>query len=144
MPVHSGWRIRVFNDGGNAAFFDRGATNCFAAGAATPFGKWLHLAAIGDRSWIIIYIDGECAGSVDQPYMPDPGNGDLSIGGCNEFANEYFIGLIDEVGIFNVALENQDIKSIMEKGLQVAIFGGANVFSVDKLAFTWAGIKAQD
>jgi hypothetical protein len=145
VNANSGWRIRVFNGGpqGNAAFFDRGATNCFAAGKTTPVNKWLHLAATGSKNGIIIYIDGERAGSTNNPYAPDPGNDDLSIGGCNEFANEYFVGLIDEVGIFNVALEDGDIKSIMEKGLRVALSGGSAVFSADRLAATWGNIKAQ-
>jgi len=143
---NSGWRIRVFNGGpqGQAAFFDRGGTNCFASRTVVPVDKWSHLAATGSEDGIIIYLDGVNDGGVNNPYTPDPGNDHLSIGGCNEFDSEYFVGLIDEVGIFNVALEDKDIKSIMEKGLQVALFGGAAVFSADRLAATWAGIKAQD
>ena len=144
VNANSGWRIRVFNGGpqGNAAFFDRGATNCFAAGIATPVNKWLHLAATGSKNGIIIYIDGERAGNTNNPYAPDPGSDHLSIGGCNEFASEYFVGLIDEVGVFNVALENNDIKSIMEKGLQVTL-GMSAVESSGKLTASWAVIKTQ-
>jgi hypothetical protein len=46
-------------------------------------------------------------------------------------------GLIDEVGIFNVALTEDDIKDIMNKGLE----GVTAVSPSGKLTTTWADMK---
>jgi len=52
----------------------------------------------------------------------------------------YFNGIIDEFAIFNVELSDQDIKTIMDKGLgsiQAAVdFSG-------KLVNTWSNIKTR-
>lgn len=141
---NSGWRIRVFS-GGRVHFFDRGATNAFSAGTTPPIGKWSHIAATGSKDGITIYINGKSVGSKNVPYAPVPGKDNLSIGGTIKFLNpEHFVGRVDEVGIFNVALGEGDINSIMTGGLEVTLFGGAAVLSTDGLAVTWGGIKAQD
>ncbi len=51
-----------------------------------------------------------------------------------------FPGLIDEVGIFNVALQEEDIKLIMEEGLEKAL-GGVSVEPRVGLAVTWGELK---
>jgi hypothetical protein len=51
-------------------------------------------------------------------------------------------GIIDEVALFNVTLDEQDIQTIMSKGLKESL-GLAAVVSSGKLATTWAGIKAR-
>ena len=49
-------------------------------------------------------------------------------------------GFIDEVGLFNIALSEDDIKSIMNQGLGRAL-GITAVSSAGKLATTWADLK---
>jgi hypothetical protein len=55
---------------------------------------------------------------------------------------EAFKGAIDDVGLFSKALTEDDIKIIMNQGLEEACMLTA-VSSVDKLTTTLAGIKAQ-
>ena len=52
---------------------------------------------------------------------------------------EFFSGIIDEVAIFNIALADDDIETIMAKGLEEIL----GVEPSDKLAAIWATIKAQ-
>lgn len=50
-----------------------------------------------------------------------------------------FTGVIDEVGVFNVALSKDDIKDIMNNGFSYIM----KVSPIDKLTTTWAIIKKQ-
>ncbi len=102
---------------------------------------WHHLACvIGEDAGLVIYTDGEEVGK--QPYAKpsldaDPGRmriGDGSNGGhqCE--------GLLDEVALFNVPLEQDDIKEIMEDGLEGAT-GLLAVEPEDKLTTIWGKLK---
>ena len=51
---------------------------------------------------------------------------------------EFFAGIIDDVAIFNVALDNDDIETLVTDGLKTA----AAIEPSDKLATIWAAIKA--
>ena len=51
--------------------------------------------------------------------------------------DRYTDGIIDDVGLFDVALEEDDIKTLMDAGLEEA----ASVDAVDKLATTWGDMK---
>ena len=50
-------------------------------------------------------------------------------------------GILDEVAIFNIPLELEDIQEIMNDGLESATGLGAAVESRGKLATVWGGIK---
>ena len=52
--------------------------------------------------------------------------------------NGAYIGLLDEIGLFNVALEEADIKAIMTDGLPEA---GLSVDAHGKLATRWAALR---
>jgi hypothetical protein len=53
-----------------------------------------------------------------------------------------FLGIIDDVGIFSKALSADDIKNIMNRGLDEAL-GLTAVFPSGKLTVTWGDIKQQ-
>ena len=102
---------------------------------------WHHLAGVfGEKTGLVIYTDGEEVGK--QPYAKpsldaDPGRmriGDGSNGGhqCE--------GLLDEVALFNVPLEGDDIKTIMEDGLESAT-GLLAVEPESKLTTIWGKLK---
>jgi len=52
------------------------------------------------------------------------------------------IGLIDEVAFFNVALTEDDINEIMDKGLAKTVVQDVDVRG--KLTTTWGGIKSAE
>ena len=143
INFNQGWRLRVFHAGTNVKFFDRANTNMFIGGE-TPVEEWTHVAATGSEEEINVYVNGERVGGTDIPFAPDVGNDNLSIGAADNAPAEYFVGKIDDVIIFNVALSEDDINSIMKDGLRKAALGeGASVDSFDKLLTTWGKIRSQ-
>lgn len=105
---------------------------------------WHHVAAVRyDDTKARIYIDGK----LDAEGSLVGGNQSNDNHFCMAYDN---LGLggnmkcsLDEVAIFNVAVEEEDIRSIMTSGLEKAL-GIMAVSSAGKLANTWAGIKAGD
>lgn len=102
-------------------------------------GTWHHVAFVLDSGAVKVYKDG--VKTVDSTYQVGEGfsnQDNLQIGTTN------FAGAFDEVAIFNIALEDDDIKEIMEDGLEKAtgVLQTA-VSSADRFATTWAGIKNQ-
>jgi hypothetical protein len=88
-------------------------------GADLPPNIWTHLAATFDGSTFRFYIDGQLAGT---------GTGTLgptfavsltmgTSGTCHQFG-QGFVGLIDEVEIFNRALSTTEIQAIFLAGSQ--------------------------
>ncbi len=102
---------------------------------------WHHLAGvIGEKAGLVIYTDGEEVGkqAYAKPSLDAEPNrmriGDGSNGGhqCE--------GLLDEVALFNVPLEQNDIKTIMEDGLERAT-GLLAVEPESKLTTVWGKLK---
>jgi hypothetical protein len=103
---------------------------------------WHHLAGAYDDSdgELIAYVDGK-------EYATAKANGNvlenkwpaLHIGKPNNVDAYYIQGIIDEVAVFNVALTEDDINTIMTRGLEKAFA----VSAVGKLATAWGTIKSQ-
>lgn len=98
--------------------------------------KWHHLAGTYDMKSVTSYIDGKVEAAADTNGKPDASPGPLNIGDCPGFP--YFAkGIIDDVGLFNVGLTADDIKTVMDKGLAIFLA----VSPSGKLATTWGEIK---
>jgi hypothetical protein len=100
---------------------------------------WHHVVYWFSRPTKMIYVDEKKIAEDTWDHPIQTNNQTLSIGayawgnGLNYLMN----GLIDEVGIFNVALTEDDIKDIMNKGLE----GVTAVSPSGKLTTTWGDIK---
>ena len=68
--------------------------------------------------------------------VPDTNDEPLVIGAITPEVN-FFTGIIDEVGLFNIALTEDDLKIIQEMGLIRAL----GVSLSEKLTTTWSTIK---
>jgi len=98
--------------------------------------EWHHVAGTYDKKKVTTYIDGEIEAEPEFNGKPDISPGPLNIGDCPGYP--YAVkGIIDDVGLFNVGLTQDDIVEIMNTGLDVILA----VEPVSKLATTWAGIK---
>jgi len=101
--------------------------------------QWHHIAFTYDGATKVIYVDGEV--DVDQATGGTFGvfGIDLFVGGTptERPAN----GLIDEVGMFNVPLEQADIQTLMNDGLARTI-GIVAVSPKGRLTTMWAELKA--
>ena len=102
--------------------------------------EWQHVAAQVDNGTHRYWINGESVGEFAGK-NPPPGNADSSdvlVGKTHE-GNREFLGLIDEVRIWNRALSDDEIADQMDKG-------HFELFPVDprqKLATTWGTIKTK-
>ena len=98
-----------------------------------PAEEWTHLAATYDGSEMRLYYDGEVAveqkakGKIDDNDVP------VSVGRNSEGNREHYIGRIDEVAIWSVALDEGEINEAMDR-----------VFAVEpegKLPTRWGRMK---
>ncbi len=101
--------------------------------------EWQHVTAQVDGNTHRYWINGEMAGEFGGKNAP-PGKADTSvvfIGTTGEGAGRRFIGLIDEVRVWNRALTEDEVNEQMEKG-------HFELFPVDprqKVTTTWGSIK---
>ncbi len=94
--------------------------------SALSLHTWHHVVMTYDGSYIKIYVDGEIDG------IPAVKSGDMAIGRTSVYVgyglpglNHYFNGLIDEIMLFNTALQLDKIKALnkMVKSKTVPTFG---------------------
>lgn len=88
-----------------------------------------------------IYVDGKEESAMDLTKTQiDADNDTLFIGNDTCCAGRFGNAIIDEVAIFNVALEEDDINSLMNKGLEPAL---TSIEADGKMATKWGNIKIQ-
>ena len=100
--------------------------------------EWHFIAAIADAGSkkISLWVDGKK--DVEGDFDTSDGYGTSE--GVLHFArhhNRYTAGIIDDVALFNVALSENEMNSIMNNGIEES----AAVEPVNKLATTWGKIK---
>lgn len=94
-------------------------------------GEWHHLTGVVDRTKLLLYLDGELLKEMNfgGPMVSDSSEAEIGHAGDGGF-----VGLIDEVFIYNKALSAKEVKqNFQAKGLAVAPAG--------KLATRWGQIK---
>jgi hypothetical protein len=100
--------------------------------------EWHFLAASYDGSALRVYVDGEQEGEQDFG-AGDINTAPVSIGDRMNSAQP-LLGIVDDIGLFSVALGEDDLKTIMEKGLD-ATLGLTAVEPSSKLTTTWGQIR---
>lgn len=131
----------MYNTATTNSFFDVG-TGAQRRAAQFNFtadpGEWYHYAGTYDGSTVRAYMDGELmAESACEGAIADSGI-DVLIG--LRPGGDQFNGILDEVAIFNKALDQDDIKAIMEQGLNKVL--ATAVEPSRKLTNTWGRIKS--
>ena len=125
---------------------DPGATLHYIDAPWSPDTDWHHVAATWDGEEFEIYLDADSIGSgVTGPNLGRNPLTDkplflgiyLATGQHGQWG-AFFGGIIDDVAIFNTALADDDIETIMTDGLKTA----ADIEPSGKLTTTWAAIKA--
>jgi len=102
--------------------------------------SWHHLAGCYDdaKEELIVYVDGkeyetaEASGNALENKWPE-----LHIGKPNNTDAYYIQGIIDEIALFNVALNEDDVDAIMNRGLEKA----SAVSAAGKLATSWGTLQ---
>ncbi len=102
--------------------------------------KWYHLAWTLNGNHEIVYVNGINIGEYDKPNKgTKPGTHTLEIG-RRVGGSLPLDGAVDEVAVFNVALEEKDIQDSMNKGLE-RVLGFTAVSPSGKLTTIWGQIK---
>jgi len=117
------------------------------SGAQLPLNEWTHVTAVvetGKQGGILrLFTNGKLTKeTVHNGLKGLPGDldtKDVLIGRTWEDAR-FFGGLIDEVALFKTSLVEDDINTITNKGLEIAL-GITAVSTAGKLTTTWASIK---
>lgn len=105
-----------------------------------PLDTWTHIAGVRkSKTYLKLYFDGVEKRNANINIDAIATEAHVTIGrqSNNMF---YFDGSIDEVAIFNAALEEEDIQTLMNKGLEEALNPKAVDFS-GKLISTWAALR---
>ncbi|MDQ1326792.1 MAG: large repetitive protein [Candidatus Poribacteria bacterium] len=117
-----------------------------AGATSIALNTWYHFAGVvDDNGSVKLYINGEQDGTGNSKLTS--ADIDLRIGSRHPNAGgagivDPFPGTIDEVAIFDVAMTQDDIKSIMTDGLEKSI-NLMSVFLSGKLTNTWGEIKTK-
>lgn len=99
-------------------------------------GEWHFLVGTYDGKAVRCYIDGELGGEVAWSGEVRTSEGSVVIG---TWGGNYFIGMLDEARILNMALTPEQIKKDYENGYQFS-----PVVSSGKLATKWGEIKKSE
>ncbi|MHC4627932.1 MAG: LamG-like jellyroll fold domain-containing protein, partial [Planctomycetota bacterium] len=87
-----------------------------------PLNEWVHVAAMVAGGEHLYYINGEPAGTggggIELPGTADTAT--VVIGRTNEGATRSFLGMIDDVRVYNRALTQDEIKEIMRGDMTLA------------------------
>jgi len=150
-PFLEGYRLWlfIFRNGhgskGKLGFGYRAGDIPLEMASAMPLndGVWHHAVAVFDHSskQASLYIDGtfDTQRSIAGIEF-NVSEGKLCLGSA--CPGDFLPSEIDEVAIFNVALKEEAIQTIMNKGLEGAL-GRTAVYPTGRLTTSWAVIKAQ-
>ncbi|HMG74860.1 MAG TPA: LamG-like jellyroll fold domain-containing protein [Pyrinomonadaceae bacterium] len=92
-----------------------GATAIVVSASALSANQFYHLALRYDGAALTLYVNGVLDGTTATTLVPDPNTNPVTIGAWQSVSagvTEYWPGLIDEVEVFNTALDPSDIAAI--------------------------------
>ncbi len=125
---------------------DPAATLHFIDANWNPDTEWHHVAVTWDGKEFGVYLDADSIGAgvttpnlgrnplTDKPFLI----GIYLATGQHGQWGAFLPAIIDDVVIFNTALSDKDLKTLMNEGLKMAL----NIEPSGKLTTTWADIKA--
>ena len=138
-------RIDVPGEGNKmSTFVNIGGWEPRASAGVPSKDTWTHIAATYDSNansnQLVIYVDGVRANASSRPGKGAGNTEPVDIGKWG--GGSYFVGIIDEVAIFKSVLTEDDLKTIMDEGLDRTLGGIAAVDASNKLTTTWANLKS--
>lgn len=126
-----------------APFGEAGNIVWTASNVQPKDGTWYHVAAVYTGEEAQVYVDGVLSATrIFSADIADT-NAPVVIGTNYPMGIQPIKDIIDEVAIFSVALEAEDINTIMNEGLEKAV-GILAVEPSDKLVLTWGALKTRN
>ena len=137
----NGWWVQLGFQGGHSKVGFLSQAQVDQSTGEVEEGEWAHIAVVldYDKSKIFFYINGALDNSVDREILITPSPLNPTIGAEARHAQRFFSGVLDELLVFDVALSENDIKTIMTLG----ILRATAVEYAGKLTTTWAAVKFQ-
>jgi hypothetical protein len=135
------WRIFMNSTAGNIEFDALPGEIGNVTTPAAAVGRWDHVTATYDSAskTAKMYYNGTFSNQAVGVNMNTTSAVNINLSSPE---STRLNGVIDDVAIFNVALEAADIQTIMDKGLKETLKPSAVDLS-GKLAATWASIKSR-
>ena len=132
-------RYVPYKNGGNLL---RSWTNNWdiSSGVTVKDGTWYHIANVYDGETASIYIDGEEKVSQKVPKFQLQDQDQTAWLATDKGTGFLSAVIMDEVGLFNDALTEDEIQNIMKDGIYHTAFA---VEPSDKLSVLWGKLKAQ-
>ncbi|HOX39836.1 MAG TPA: glycoside hydrolase family 99-like domain-containing protein [Candidatus Brocadiia bacterium] len=123
------WFVNRIFSGGTATGYRMGVLDgkaCFeipvsdwshhlSASDPLPTGRWVHLAGTFDGKIMRIYVDGVERGTMERPGPINPNPFKLCLGSFEVGHAAHFIGLLDEVKLYDRALSAEEVKQRAKK-----------------------------
>ena len=113
-----------------------GRINLDSQGGVVQQKKWMHAAATYDGKTRLIYLDGKQVGTGAQSGKTTPNDAFLGLG-WREASPHYWNGMLDEMAVFNKALTEKQINTLMNDGIQSLLA----VQPQGKAAARWGELK---
>ena len=110
------------------------------SGVTVKAGTWYHVANVYDGKTCSIYINGEEKVSQDVPKFQLQDQDQTAWLATDKGTGFLSAIIMDEVGIFNDALTEDEVQGIMNDGIDFTAF---SVEPSDKLPVLWGKLKAQ-
>ena len=112
-----------------------------SSGVASEIEEWFFVSATWDMVTLKIYVNGEFKGQSARTgdLSPTVVTAQIGRGEQTNLTANAFNGIIDDVALFNVVLEEEDIKTLMDQGLKDALVAAVDLSG--KLTTTWADVK---
>ncbi len=98
-------------------------------------GNWHFIAATYQKLDFKLYVDGVLDAEQKPDTVPDVNNSFLYIGGC-DIGDYWMTGIIDNVTLFSIGLNEQGVKELMGMDATTAVQPGG------KISNTWGKIKS--
>lgn len=118
--------------------FTTGGWKSFDAKTVVTDGNWHHIATTYAKPDFKLYLDGKVDAQVAPATDPDSHDNFLFIGGC-DIGNYWMTGTIDEVVLYDRALDEAEINELMDSGITDAL----DIQPGGKLVSTWGQIKSK-
>jgi len=145
VGIYPQGQIHTYTNDGTGGGYDEGIMASMVEELGEndwALNKWYHIAWTLEGNHEVAYVNGVKIGEHNKAHKGTKRlTHHLEIG-RREGDGLYLTGGVDEVAVLNVALGEEDIKMCMEEGMLKAL-GMTPVSPADKLASTWAAIKAR-